>query len=96
MRAHLPYLESDWVHARNPPCIRRRTAGAIWSNTMPRNLAKYLPQLSDAERATLYGSITSVATYPPGNTVREGVIRGGCRLSSWSLGEIQSIDETSV
>ncbi|KAG9310268.1 MFS general substrate transporter [Chiua virens] len=49
-------------------------AGAIWSNTMPGNLAKYLPWLSDAERAELYGSITSVTSVPRGDPVREGVI----------------------
>ncbi|KAG2353161.1 major facilitator superfamily domain-containing protein [Suillus spraguei] len=49
-------------------------AGAIWSNTMPVNLEKYLPWLSDEQRAELYGSITLAASYPPGDPVREGVI----------------------
>ncbi|KAH7922339.1 hypothetical protein BV22DRAFT_1121535 [Leucogyrophana mollusca] len=49
-------------------------AGAIWSNTMPSNLEKYLPWLTDAQRAALYGSITSVTSSPRGDPVREGVI----------------------
>lgn len=49
-------------------------AGAIWSNTMPVNLAKYLPWLTDEQRAELYGSITLAASYPRGDPVREGVI----------------------
>lgn len=50
-------------------------AGAIWSNTMPGNLDKYLPWLTEEQRAELYGSITSVTSLPRGNPVREGVIR---------------------
>jgi MFS family permease len=49
-------------------------AGAIWSNTMPDNLEKYLPWLTDEQRAELFGSITSAASYPLGDPVREGVI----------------------
>jgi len=49
-------------------------SGAIWSNTMPANLEKYLPWLSDEQRAELYGSITLAASYPRGDPVREGVI----------------------
>ena len=48
---------------------------------MPSNLEKYLPQLTDAERAELYGSITSVTAYPRGDPVREGVILGGRAIS---------------
>ncbi|KAF9229770.1 MFS general substrate transporter [Gyrodon lividus] len=50
-------------------------AGAIWSNTMPTNLEKYLPWLTDEQRAELYGSITSVTSSPRGDPVREGVIQ---------------------
>ncbi|KAI0755989.1 drug:h+ antiporter [Irpex lacteus] len=49
-------------------------AGAVWTNLMPKNLAKYLPQLSAEERAKLYGSLTTVTTYPRGDPIREGVI----------------------
>jgi len=50
---------------------------------MPDNLAKYLPWLTDAERAELYGSITSVTASPRGDPVREGVIQGGRDLSEF-------------
>jgi hypothetical protein len=40
---------------------------------MPAALAEYLPQLSAAERAELFGSITAAAQYPPGDPVRAGV-----------------------
>jgi hypothetical protein len=72
-----------WVHRRIQTALQRvylmsiGTAGAIWSNTMPGNLEKYLPWLTDAERAELYGSITSVTASPRGDPVREGVIQGG-------------------
>ncbi|KAG1847454.1 major facilitator superfamily domain-containing protein [Suillus tomentosus] len=49
-------------------------AGAIWSNTMPGNLEKYLPSLTNEERAELFGSIRSAASYPLGHPIREGVI----------------------
>lgn len=52
------------------------SAGAIWANTMPSNLAKYLPSLSDSERSKLYGNISSVLDIPRGDPVREGVIEG--------------------
>lgn len=51
-------------------------AGAIWSNTMPGKLAKYLPFLSDDERAALYGSIITAASKPLGDPTRDGVIQG--------------------
>ncbi|KLO12475.1 drug:h+ antiporter [Schizopora paradoxa] len=49
-------------------------AGAIWANTMPSNLAKYLPSLSDIERSRLFGNISSVLDIPRGDPIREGVI----------------------
>ncbi|KAF7977944.1 hypothetical protein HWV62_2023 [Athelia sp. TMB] len=49
-------------------------AGAIWTNTMPDNLAKYLPFLNSTEIATLYGDITAAAANPRGDPTREGVI----------------------
>ena len=51
-------------------------AGAIWANVMPDKLAKYLPQMSAADRAALFGSITDVTKYPRGNPIREGTISG--------------------
>ncbi|TDL21860.1 MFS general substrate transporter [Rickenella mellea] len=49
-------------------------AGAIWTNTMPDRLVKYLPFLSENERAKLFGDITSVLSIPRGDPTREGVI----------------------
>lgn len=43
---------------------------------MPDKLAQHLPQLSAAERATLFGSITTVTQYERGDPIREGVIAG--------------------
>ena len=43
---------------------------------MPKNLAKNLPQLSDADRQKLFGSITDAVAYPRGDPIREGVISG--------------------
>lgn len=45
---------------------------------MPDNLAKYLPFLSDHERAELFGNIKSVLKIPRGDPRREGVIHGSC------------------
>ncbi|CAL1710437.1 unnamed protein product [Somion occarium] len=49
-------------------------AGAIWTNTMPKKLDKYLSFLPEDQRAQLFGSITDVAVYPRGDPIREGVI----------------------
>lgn len=46
------------------------------SNTMPKQLEIHLPGVNATTRATLFGSITSIATYPPGDPIREGVIQG--------------------
>lgn len=43
---------------------------------MPEKLAKYLPNLSQAERDTLFGSITSVRSLPSSDPTRQGVIAG--------------------
>ncbi|KAG8744344.1 hypothetical protein FRC10_010324 [Ceratobasidium sp. 414] len=50
-------------------------AGGIWTNTMPRQLEIHLPGVNETTRATLFGSITTIATYPPGDPIREGVIQ---------------------
>ncbi|KAH9895800.1 drug:h+ antiporter [Cubamyces lactineus] len=49
-------------------------AGAIWTNTMPKELEKHLPSLNATERATLFGDITSVTTLPYDDPTRQGVI----------------------
>ncbi|KAI0367328.1 drug:h+ antiporter [Pilatotrama ljubarskyi] len=49
-------------------------AGAIWTNTMPKELEKHLPNVNATERAQLFGSITSVTALPYDDPVRQGVI----------------------
>ncbi|KZP28418.1 MFS general substrate transporter [Athelia psychrophila] len=49
-------------------------AGAIWTNTMPQNLEKYLPFLNATEIATIYGNIALAGANPRGDPTREGVI----------------------
>ncbi|OBZ77205.1 Siderophore iron transporter 3 [Grifola frondosa] len=49
-------------------------AGAIWTNTMPEKLAKYLPTLSQADRDELFGSVTDVMSLPLSDPTRQGVI----------------------
>lgn len=55
---------------------------------MPRKLFKYLPQVPEADREELFGSIMNVMMYPPGDPIREGVIDGtpfshfACKLRS--------------
>lgn len=51
-------------------------SGAIWTNLMPGNLAKALPNVSEELRAELFSSITDVLEYPRGDEIREGVING--------------------
>lgn len=53
---------------------------------MPGKLAYYLPELSEEDRTTLFGSLYAVAAYPRGNPIREGVILGAF------LDEISVID----
>ncbi|KAL1938676.1 hypothetical protein VTO73DRAFT_11279 [Trametes versicolor] len=49
-------------------------AGAIWTNTMPKQLEKHLPALNATERADLFGSITTVTALPFDDPTRQGVI----------------------
>ncbi|KAI9572565.1 MFS general substrate transporter [Boletus coccyginus] len=58
-----PYLERGVIPVTSPPPSDRNSL--------------YLPWLTDAERAELYGGITSVTAFPRGDPVREGVIQGG-------------------
>ncbi|KAF8598531.1 drug:h+ antiporter [Ceratobasidium sp. AG-I] len=45
------------------------------SNTMPKQLEIHLPGVNATTRDTLFGSITSIVAYPPGDPIREGVIQ---------------------
>ena len=51
-----------------------RTGGAIWTHLMPSNLRKYLPNATEQERMTLFGSIISIAALSPDDPTRQGVI----------------------
>jgi len=51
-------------------------AGAIWTALMPDKLEKYLPFLTEEQRALLYGSLYLAAAKPRGDPIREGVILG--------------------
>ncbi|CAE7136928.1 unnamed protein product [Rhizoctonia solani] len=55
--------------------IGTAVAGGIWTNTMPRQLEIHLPGVNATTRAELFSSITIIATYPPGDPIREGVIQ---------------------
>jgi hypothetical protein len=44
--------------------------------TMKANMRKYLPHAPQSLINSLYGSLTKIRTYPPGDPIREGVIRG--------------------
>ncbi|KAF9529935.1 drug:h+ antiporter [Crepidotus variabilis] len=54
--------------------IGNAIAGAIWTSLMPQKMTKHLSFLSDAQRAELYGSLTTAAANPRGDPIREGVI----------------------
>ncbi|KAI0828482.1 drug:h+ antiporter [Trametes gibbosa] len=49
-------------------------AGAMWTNTMPKQLERYLPHLNATARAELFGSITAVRALPYDDPTRRGVI----------------------
>ncbi|KAH9912103.1 MFS general substrate transporter [Epithele typhae] len=49
-------------------------AGGIWAAVMPGKLKEKLPELSEAERAALFGSITDVRKRPLSHPVRAGVV----------------------
>ncbi|KAK7447416.1 hypothetical protein VKT23_014125 [Stygiomarasmius scandens] len=56
--------------------IGSAAAGAVWTNNMPEKLAQYLPDVSEEDRAALFGSISTVITqYERGSAVRNGVIQ---------------------
>ncbi|KAM5541824.1 hypothetical protein V8D89_004553 [Ganoderma adspersum] len=49
-------------------------SGAIWTSEMPVKLAEHLPDVDQATRDSLFGSITDVMAFPFGDPTREGVI----------------------
>ncbi|KAG8996659.1 hypothetical protein FRB94_008156 [Tulasnella sp. JGI-2019a] len=55
--------------------IGNTIAGGVWANQMPDYLERYLPvSVNATERATLFGSITLIASYPIDDPVRLGAI----------------------
>ncbi|PVF93334.1 MFS general substrate transporter [Serendipita vermifera] len=49
--------------------------GAIWTQIMPKNIAKHLPDVDEATRAELFGSIVSIVALPADDPVRLGVVQ---------------------
>lgn len=50
-------------------------SGAIWTNTFPGALEKYLPEAAKANATAIYGDLELQLEYPRGDPVRDGVIR---------------------
>ncbi|CAK7213918.1 hypothetical protein SCUCBS95973_001961 [Sporothrix curviconia] len=48
-------------------------ASAIWTGVFPTRLAHYLPQVSAADRALIYGDLTKQLSYEPGSAIRLGI-----------------------
>ncbi|KAJ2962514.1 hypothetical protein NQZ79_g2376 [Umbelopsis isabellina] len=49
-------------------------ATAVWTSQMPSELAANVPTTNATLLAELYGSVTTIATYPAGDPIRDGVI----------------------
>jgi hypothetical protein len=54
--------------------IGQTIAGAIYTNSMPRALLKYLPADARPQAMTIYSSITVQLQYPMGSPVRDAII----------------------
>ncbi|KZF18858.1 MFS general substrate transporter [Xylona heveae TC161] len=50
-------------------------SGAIWTNSMPEALMKFLPADAQKDFASIYGSITTQLSYPMGSPVRVAIIK---------------------
>ncbi|KAL1966055.1 hypothetical protein VTN77DRAFT_4803 [Rasamsonia byssochlamydoides] len=55
--------------------IGQTVAAAIYTNTMPGALQKYLPDNAKSQAIAIYSSITTQLQYPMGSPVREAIIR---------------------
>jgi hypothetical protein len=49
-------------------------SGAIWTNTLPAQLAQNLPPSIQNQSATIFGSLTQQLSYPRGSPERDGII----------------------
>lgn len=54
--------------------IGSTVSAAIWTNTLPRALAYYLPDEAQANASAIYASIETALSYPMGSDTREGII----------------------
>ncbi|KAL1979369.1 hypothetical protein VTN96DRAFT_6097 [Rasamsonia emersonii] len=55
--------------------IGSSVSGAIWSNTLPGELRKNLPEGSKDKAAAIYGSLAVALSYPVGSAVRDAIIK---------------------
>lgn len=49
-------------------------SGAIWTNTLPEQLAQNLPASINNQSQTIFGSLTDQLSYPRGSPERDGII----------------------
>ena len=49
-------------------------SGAIWTNTLPEQLAESLPPSIKNQSATIFGSLTNQTQWPRGSPERDGII----------------------
>lgn len=49
-------------------------SGAIWTNTLPEQLAQNLPPSINNQSATIFGSLTDQLSYTRGSPERDGII----------------------
>lgn len=49
-------------------------SGAIWTNTLPNQLAQNLPPSIKNQSSTIFGSLTQQLSYPRGSPERDGII----------------------
>lgn len=50
-------------------------SGAIWTNTVPQALEKYLPEYALVNATDIYGSLEIQLSYPIGDEVRDAIIK---------------------
>lgn len=50
-------------------------SGAVWTASLPRKLAQYLPPVAQADAAKIFGNLTLAASYPVGSPERIAINR---------------------
>ncbi|RDW66569.1 siderophore iron transporter mirB-like protein [Coleophoma cylindrospora] len=53
--------------------IGNAICGAIWTNTFPKALARYLPESAQADLDSIYGDLSTQLSYPMGSETRIGI-----------------------